>query len=554
MNNSKRRLDILQKHLTSLPSNEKLAWEESTTSYSNGMFRPVTQEITNLICVIEGKIPPGLNGVYLRNGPNAKFPASPSDPFHYFDGDGMVASFNFGNGKDDNVFFSHKWVKTERTKSDAKMGKSIYDFGMMSMGKPVAHLEGVMNDHGERMGKANTALLFHHNKLYATEDADLPYPICPLTLETLGGRVRFRKTRSSDEDDDELRVFTAHSRVCPNNEELVGFGCEYSPAQKWIYVCASKEGFIKTQFAIDLPKTSYSHDFAASINYSCVFDCNLQLDWKIILDNVMGKKRMENEENDKESNGVWTYRRDIPGRIGYFPRHATSQEDVQWVNVEPYAVSHTAACFEDDEDGCLVIVTNNIGEESFSPKFPKETPLDPDANLHMYRINTANGIVRESVLWRGRSDFPTTNKSWKGSIRYVYAALLDYQEPNHCPHLYGMYKYDLKTKCMKKQIWSSSSSLPSPSSTSLRFGGEPLFVPRKDSIEEDDGYVLVLINDLFKQRTELRIYDARKFGEEDCLLATVIPQGNKRIQPLGTHGIFLNQQQLEAVEKCKEEK
>ena len=34
---------------------------------------------------------------------------------------------------------------------------------------------GVLNEDGVRMGKANTSLLYHHNKLLALEEADLPY-------------------------------------------------------------------------------------------------------------------------------------------------------------------------------------------------------------------------------------------------------------------------------------------------------------------------------------------------------------------------------------------
>jgi carotenoid cleavage dioxygenase-like enzyme len=104
---SKRRVQVLQKHLTAT-SVEELAWVEPTTSYSNGMFRPVLEETSQLECIVEGKIPNGLkNGTYYRNGPNAKFPAGASDFFHYFDGDGMIASFTFGS----TVVFNHKWVQ-----------------------------------------------------------------------------------------------------------------------------------------------------------------------------------------------------------------------------------------------------------------------------------------------------------------------------------------------------------------------------------------------------------------------------------------------------------
>ena len=37
-----------------------------------------------------GKLPPGLRGTYLRNGPDSRVPALFPEATHWFDGDGMV--------------------------------------------------------------------------------------------------------------------------------------------------------------------------------------------------------------------------------------------------------------------------------------------------------------------------------------------------------------------------------------------------------------------------------------------------------------------------------
>ena len=217
---------------------------------------------------------------------------------------------------------------------------------------------------------------------------------------------------------------------------------------------------------------------------------------------------------------AWEFLRDVPGRIGVFPRHATSEEDVTWFDVAPYCVSHTALAYDDGDE--VVVVTNNIGSESFRPEFPSETPRDPDANLHLYRLNPRTGAATEEVLWRGRSDFPTANHGWRGPKRYAYAALLDYEEPNHAPILVGAYKFDLATRTCRKQLWGERFCFA---------GGEPLFVARPGAVREDDGYVLCLINDLQRRRTELRVYDATTFGEPgvpggDSPLATIVcPRG-----------------------------
>lgn len=534
---ARRRIQVIRAHVssstTAKPSataatSERLAWEEKATSYSTGMFRAVHSEADKLLCKVEGTIPKGLVGTYFRNGPNARFPAGPGDPFHYFDGDGMIASFSIH--EDGNVYFSHKWVRTERFLSDAKAGRSLYDFGSLSVGKPVGHL--VLNEDGDRMGKANTSLLLHHRRFYALEDADLPYQLDPRSLNTLG-RIRF-ETADVEAEEFEQRVFTAHPKVCPSTGELVGYGCEYTPMdQVWVYRLLSKNGKIVRQFDIPLRHTSYNHDCAATRNFSIVYDGNLVLSWR----KVLGNRR---EKNDNE---IWKFQRDIPGRIGVFPRYAKDKSEVRWFEVDPFCVSHTACAWEEDDDETghpiIVIVTNNIGHESFSPTFPKETPRDPDANLHMYRINLGNGTVEETGLMRLRSDFPTTNTIWNkkenGVIpRFVYAALLDYEEPNHAPQLFGAYKYDLLTHECKRELWGGKC-----------YGGEPLFAPRLNPCSEDDGYVLVLVNNAEKCRTELRILDAKNFGSESksALLATIVCP--RRVIPMGTHGLWLDETSVE---------
>ena len=543
----RRRLGVLLPQLTSADS-ERLAWEEVATSYSTGMFRPVLQEAHEMRCTVLGRMPCDLCGMYLRNGPNAKFPAKNGDPFHYFDGDGMIASFTFdGCGS---VSFSHKWIRTERFQSDARNGRSLYDFGSLSVGKPVGHK--VLNDAGERMGKANTSLLLHHRQFYALEDADLPYRVELPSLRTIG-RTRFKRRRrrrdyadetddnDDDDDDDEAeqRVFTAHPKICPATGELIGYSCEYVPFdQQWVYRLLSKDGEMTRQFSIPLRHTSYNHDCAATRNFSIVYDGNLVLSW----DKVMNGGKRDNCRDG--SSGIWQFLRDIPGRIGIFPRHATHHTSVQWFDVEPYCVSHTACAWEEtDTDGkntIVVIITNNIGHESFSPTFPTETPCDPDANLHEYRFHLKSGHVEERALMRIRSDFPTTHTGWNKpelghKQRFIYAALLDYEEPNHAPILFGAYKYDLANGECKRELWGNHC-----------YGGEPFFVPRSNPHSEDDGYVLVLVNNAPQRRTELRIFDALLFGQPNCeaLVCTIVCP--RRIVPMGTHGIWLDKSSVEA--------
>ena len=56
-----------------------------------GNFAPVVGECELRDLEIVGALPPGVSGVYLRNGPNpAREPLLGADRYHWFDGDGMI--------------------------------------------------------------------------------------------------------------------------------------------------------------------------------------------------------------------------------------------------------------------------------------------------------------------------------------------------------------------------------------------------------------------------------------------------------------------------------
>ena len=259
-----------------------------------------------------------------------------------------------------------------------------------------------------------------------------------------------------------------------------------------------------------------------------------------------GSRSSGEQQQPTKQKQMWEFQRNIPGRIGIFPRHAKSSKEVRWFEVAPFCVSHTATAWEEREREhpndlpIIVIVTNNIGFENFAPTFSTETPSDPDANLHEYRMNLNTGTVTETTLLRIRSDFPNTNSKWlgkdedgaSGRKRYVYAGMLNYQEPNHAPFIEGIYKYDLLHRSWRKEMFES-----------FVCGGEPFFVPKLGGgKEEDDGYVVVLVNNFQQRQTELRVYDAVTFGDGASLVATIICP--RRVVPLGTHGIWIGEDEV----------
>jgi hypothetical protein len=60
-------------------------------------YFPMQSEGKGEVTVVEGELPPDLQGVFTRIGPNPRYSTS-GIPYHPFDGDGMVHSIHFVGG------------------------------------------------------------------------------------------------------------------------------------------------------------------------------------------------------------------------------------------------------------------------------------------------------------------------------------------------------------------------------------------------------------------------------------------------------------------------
>jgi carotenoid cleavage dioxygenase len=84
-------------------------------------FAPVEEEVTALDLEVTGTIPDGLDGRYLRNGPN---PRAVEDPaaYHWFTGDGMVHGVRLRDGK-------AEWYRNRFVRNDGEFGANTNVIG-----------------------------------------------------------------------------------------------------------------------------------------------------------------------------------------------------------------------------------------------------------------------------------------------------------------------------------------------------------------------------------------------------------------------------------------
>src|SRR3712207_2224334 len=88
----------------------------TTVAHLQGPFAPVIEETDVTDLPVEGELPPELDGVYLRNGPNPRF--TPLGSYVYpLEGDGMVHGMWLSDGR---ARYAKRLVQTEALRAAEK--------------------------------------------------------------------------------------------------------------------------------------------------------------------------------------------------------------------------------------------------------------------------------------------------------------------------------------------------------------------------------------------------------------------------------------------------
>ncbi|KAI3468521.1 hypothetical protein Pfo_025184, partial [Paulownia fortunei] len=147
----------------------------------SGNFSPVDELPPTACEVVEGSLPPCLDGAYIQNGPNPQF--IPRGPYHIADGDGMLHSIKISQGK---ATFCSRFVKTYKYMVERDLGYPVFPniFASFnnnltaSMGLNIARLlTGQFHPFINGLGTANTSLALFGGHLLAIIESDLPYSI-----------------------------------------------------------------------------------------------------------------------------------------------------------------------------------------------------------------------------------------------------------------------------------------------------------------------------------------------------------------------------------------
>jgi carotenoid cleavage dioxygenase len=458
-------------------------WPDSP--FLGGNYGPVFEEIEAEDLKVVGRIPEGLEGMFVRNGPNPQFP--PIGNYHWFDGDGMLHGVLLRGGK---ASYRNRWVRTQGFVEEREAGRAIWggmsqppDLKLVAQGKPMFK------------NAANTSVVWHDGKLMALWEGGAPHVISVPDLGTVGEHTFYGALR---------HAFTAHPKIDPQTGEMLCFG--YQPVPPYLqYSVVDAGGTIRSTTAIDLPRPVMMHDFAVTERHSIFMDLPATFSFARMM----------------TGGAFLKYQPELPARFGILPRHGEGSE-IKWFESPSCYVFHTLNAYEEGDEVVLVACRYGRfpGDLGMGGPPSDEHPNGPESaddapRLHRWRFNLASGETREETLDDAPCEFPRINDALMGRpTRFGY--VMDGE-------MTSFLKVDLRGGPTLRHRHGPG-----------RLGGEGVFVPKPDATAEDDGWLITYVFDREAGTSEMVVIDTQAFDGEP-VARVLIP---RRI-PYGFHGTWL---------------
>jgi carotenoid cleavage oxygenase len=421
--------------------------ESLTNPYLAGNFAPVRDERDDAGLAVTGAIPPELNGLLVRNGPN---PILDPDPiaYHWFLGDGMLHGIELRDGQ---ARYRNRWVRT-RVACEA-LGEPAPDEPPEVNGIP---------------SSANTHVVAHAGRIYALMEASLPTAMRP-DLSTIG---------ASDLGGQLTTPFTAHPKIDPASGEMVFFGYDLTPPFLRYHVIDRAGVLVRTE-AIELPSSVMVHDFGVTATRVVWLDLPVVFDVELV-----GRQPFP-----------FTWRPEHGARVGVMPRSGGNAE-VTWVDLDPCYVYHVLNAYDAAGETVVIDVVrypDMFATEAHGPGASRGPRLD------RWTIDASTRGVKSETFDDAGQEFPRINDRYAGRLhRFGYTSETDVAD-SWVGHR-GLRKHDLGAGSTERHDVGAG-----------RAAGEPVFAAATSGTNEDDGWVLSFVYDARRDASDLVIVDATNF-------------------------------------------
>lgn len=464
----------------------------------------VEQEVSHhRLPVTAGHIPAELRGYLFCNGAGRMQHQGVAYQ-HPFDGDGMISKVYF---TDEGAYYSNRYVRTHEFVTEERAGKMLYrSFG--------TNLPGGMRKNLFKMrfkNAANTSVVYHGGKLLALWEGGLPHEIDPETLETLSrfdyqGVLKNSFSWLDQQIFPEL-AFSAHPKIDPNTGILYNFGTVPGTKRRLILYEVGPDGKAVIAQAHELSEMTFVHDFVLTRQQQIFFLTPVSFD---LLQAFSGRKTPVASIRSQT---------DKPTRI-----LVMQQGQATYYETDACFVFHFTNGYQENED---TLIVDGLRMDTFPDAMSAEHLANGTLTeklavfLHRYRINLRTGTVEHHPLSDYPMELPAIHPDRQGqAYRYVWAMAGDPQQDS--PLLHGIAKVDVMAETT--HYLDLTPHLP----------GEPLFVPRPGSAQEDDGWLLTMLFDTDEKISKLLIVDAKTMQIEGAL---TLPHA----QPVGFHGTWVDQ-------------
>ena len=476
--------------------------EDNKSAFLNGIFKPNAHEYTADSDSLEviGEIPADIYGVYVRNTHNQVH--EPIGAYHPFDGDGMLHAAYFKNGR---MEYRNRFVHTVGFLAEKAAGRALWP-GLLEPDKAAYRGWGAI---GAMKDNAGTDIICHAGKLLVTmSQGSEPWRMDPITLENLGPDPELARIVRNDGIAGEFKV------DCSNGEMAF---INYPESPPYLnYGLVDKQGHLIHYEPIDLPGARWPHDFGLTEHYAIFHDLPVFF----------------NQEELAEGRRQIKFHKELPARFGVRPRYG-KDADVTWFEGTPCYILHTANYFEEGDE---VVMDGCISTEPAHPSVGQVDDLhsrimahldkhQTKTRMHRWRFNMKTGETKEEYLDDEVSEFPVCRNNVLGHpYRYAYCSLFEKGQWL----MNGIKKFDLQTGETTRYEYGEG-----------RYGGEVHFAARQNDQSEDDGYLVVFIQDLVKDRSECALFDAQDIAKGP-ITQIILPE---RIQT-GTHACWVEGERL----------
>ena len=338
----------------------------SESPWVKGPYEPVENEVEAFDLEVEGSIPPELNGILARIGPN---PIGEVPPDHnLFFGDGMMHALTLKDGRAQS--YRNRWVRTEPVAQ--KLGEEA----------PVQAIEGT--------DVANTHIFPFAGSLYAMTETCIPYRVSE-ELETLG-REDFSGFVDSG--------FTAHPHVDPSSGDLHAIGYDINSDASVTHYVLGADGSPKRKARIALNGPGLIHDFATTENFIIIFDLPLLYD-------------EEAAEQGAQAAYKWTH--GYEARVG-LRRLDAEDSSVRWFEGPNSFVFHAMNAWEErDESGSVARIHCDVCR--FEKMFDEVRSGPGEGTvpqLYRWTMNLVTGEMSEQLIDPRVQDFPRIDERYWG--------------------------------------------------------------------------------------------------------------------------------------------